>query len=192
MFVTVAEERSFTKAAKRLGVSPSAVSHSMRELEAKRCPATLADAPVKSISTFTLAKCDMNPSDQPAALLERLVNLETELHKGETRGNAQRMEALLHRDFVEFGRSGNRYNRADVLNEFGTDSALPAIHSDHWDLVILAEGVVLLTYLSAHVDPSGDVHRHALRSSIWVSTELRWQMRFHQGTPTTVQSSING
>jgi DNA-binding transcriptional LysR family regulator len=33
MFLTVAEERSFTKAAKRLGISPSAVSHAMRDLE---------------------------------------------------------------------------------------------------------------------------------------------------------------
>jgi DNA-binding transcriptional LysR family regulator len=33
MFLTVAEERSFTKAAKRLGVTPSAVSHAMRDLE---------------------------------------------------------------------------------------------------------------------------------------------------------------
>jgi DNA-binding transcriptional LysR family regulator len=32
-FVAVAEERSFTKAAKRQGVSPSAISHSMRALE---------------------------------------------------------------------------------------------------------------------------------------------------------------
>src|SRR3954452_8054417 len=32
-FLTVAEERGFTRAAKRLGVSPSAISHSMRELE---------------------------------------------------------------------------------------------------------------------------------------------------------------
>ena len=32
-FLTVAEERSFTKAAKRLGVTPSAVSHAMRDLE---------------------------------------------------------------------------------------------------------------------------------------------------------------
>ena len=35
VFLTVAEERSFTKAAKQLGVSPSAISHSMRELEAE-------------------------------------------------------------------------------------------------------------------------------------------------------------
>lgn len=32
-FLAVAEERGFTKAAKRLGVSPSAVSHAMRSLE---------------------------------------------------------------------------------------------------------------------------------------------------------------
>ena len=33
VFLTVAEERSFTRAGKRLGVSPSAVSHAMRSLE---------------------------------------------------------------------------------------------------------------------------------------------------------------
>src|SRR5690242_1253372 len=32
-FVAVAEERSFTRAAKRVGVSPSAISHAMRGLE---------------------------------------------------------------------------------------------------------------------------------------------------------------
>src|SRR3954452_17363908 len=34
-FVAVARERSFTKAAKKLGVSQSALSHRMRELEAR-------------------------------------------------------------------------------------------------------------------------------------------------------------
>jgi len=34
-FLVVAEERSFTRAAKRLGVTPSAVSHSIRSLEEK-------------------------------------------------------------------------------------------------------------------------------------------------------------
>src|ERR1700761_4087996 len=32
-FLAIAEERSFTKAGKRLGVSPSAMSHSIRGLE---------------------------------------------------------------------------------------------------------------------------------------------------------------
>ena len=35
MFLVVAEERSFTRAAAKLGVSQSALSHSMRRLEAK-------------------------------------------------------------------------------------------------------------------------------------------------------------
>ena len=118
-------------------------------------------------------------------LLEELRTLETELHKDETRRNRKRMEALLHPNFVEFGRSGRRYTRADVLEEFGAGSVLPAIHSRHFDLVVLAEGVALLTYLSAHMDASGNPHRHTLRSSVWVRTAVGWQIRFHQGTPTT-------
>jgi hypothetical protein len=52
-------------------------------------------------------------------LLEELRSLETELHTTEARRNWQRMEMLLHPDFVEFGRSGTRYTRADILHEFG-------------------------------------------------------------------------
>jgi hypothetical protein len=95
------------------------------------------------------------------------------------------METLLHPDFVEFGRSGTRYTRADILKEFGPNSVLPAIQSCDFDLVVLAQGIALLTYLSAHVDAGGDLHRHTLRSSLWVCTEVGWQIRFHQGTPTT-------
>jgi len=118
------------------------------------------------------------------SLLEELRSLETELHKGETRHNRNRIDALLHPEFVEFGQSGRQYTRADILNAFGTQDVLPAIHSRHFDLVVLAKGVALLTYVSAHVDAAGNLYRYALRSSIWVSTKVGWQMRFHQGTPT--------
>jgi hypothetical protein len=117
-------------------------------------------------------------------LLEELRELETELHKHETRRNRQRMEMLLHPDFVEFGRSGTRYTRADILKEFDRGSTLPAIHACDFDLVVLAQDVALLTYLSAHVDAGGTLYRHTLRSSLWMYTEVGWQMRFHQGTPT--------
>jgi hypothetical protein len=62
---------------------------------------------------------------------------------------------------------------------------LPDVHSSDFDLVVLGEGVALLTYLSAHMNVSGNLHRHTLRSSIWVRTAAGWQIRFHQGTPTT-------
>lgn len=119
------------------------------------------------------------------ALLDELKALETELHKNEARRNRKRMETLLHPDFVEFGRSGRRYTRADVMEEFGADGALPDVHADNFDLVVLREGAALLTYVSAHTDATGDLNRRTLRSSIWVRTAVGWQMRFHQGTPTS-------
>jgi DNA-binding transcriptional LysR family regulator len=48
-FATVAEERSFTRAAARLGVSPSALSHSMRGLE-KRLGIQLLARTTRSVS----------------------------------------------------------------------------------------------------------------------------------------------
>lgn len=116
-------------------------------------------------------------------LLEELKSLETELHKNETRRNQQRMERLLHPDFVEFGRSGMRYTRAEILTEFGKGNALPIIQTRNFEGIVLGDGVVLLTYVSAHVDDRGNTHRQTWRSSIWVRTEVGWQIRFHQGTP---------
>src|SRR5215813_431949 len=126
----------------------------------------------------------MNNSDRDSVtLLEELKSLETELHKNETRCNQRRMEMLLHPDFIEFGRSGKRYSRAEILSEFGPGNVLPLIQSCNYEVVVLGDGVVLLTYVSEHVDAEGNPHRQTLRSSIWVRTPVDWQMRFHQGTP---------
>jgi hypothetical protein len=127
----------------------------------------------------------LRTSDKDLLLLEELRSLEKEMHKGETRRNRKRMETLLHPDFVEFGQSGIRYSRADVLEACGRDRTLPAIHSEHFQIVPLAEAIALLTYVSSHLDSEGNASRHTLRSSIWVLTEAGWQVRFHQGTPTS-------
>lgn len=116
-------------------------------------------------------------------LLEELRTLETELHKDETCHDQQRMKTLLHPDFIEFGRSGTRYTRADILREFAQGDVLPLVQSHNFELVVLGDDVALLTYVSAHVDAGGNSHRQTLRSSIWVRTQAGWQMRFHQGTP---------
>ena len=56
-----------------------------------------------------------------SGLLELLRVLETELHRLETRQNRNRLEQLLHPDFVEFARSGRRYSRSEVIVEFSGD-----------------------------------------------------------------------
>jgi hypothetical protein len=115
--------------------------------------------------------------------LEQLIALETELHRIETRRNTRRLDELLHPGFVEFGRSGRRYNRREVLQEFAGGGDMPPIQARGFELAELGPGVALLTYRSAHVGPAGELFRETLRSSVWVETATGWRMRFHQGTP---------
>jgi hypothetical protein len=118
-----------------------------------------------------------------SGLLERLRVLETELHRLETRRDTNRLEQLLHPDFVEFARSGRRYSRSEVLAEFSTvGAALEPVLAENFELVELGGGLALLTYLSAHENPTGELYRRTLRSSLWVETNSGWQIRFHQGT----------
>ena len=81
--------------------------------------------------------------------------LEIELQKNETRQNRKRMEALLHADFMEFGRSGKIWSSAEILAEFGAGHVLSAVESRNFELVLLAQDVALLTYASAHVERAG-------------------------------------
>ncbi len=58
------------------------------------------------------------------------------------------------------------------------------VHAQDFALRKLSDAVVLLTYRSAHIGPSGALERHTLRSSIWRLEASGWQIVFHQGTPT--------
>jgi hypothetical protein len=60
-------------------------------------------------------------------LLETLRRLETELHQHATQCDRERMKALLHPQFREFGRSGREYDRDFVLKEFSTDNRLEPV-----------------------------------------------------------------
>jgi hypothetical protein len=123
----------------------------------------------------------------PEALQGTLVALEVELHRGATRADRARMEALLHPQFLEFGRSGTVWTREATLDEFvapGAAAKAPAIHAHDFMLHPLADELALLSYRSAHVAPDGKHHRCTLRSSVWQrSAAGAWQLRFHQGTP---------
>ena len=117
-------------------------------------------------------------------LLRHLRGLEVTLHQPAVRCDSSQLALLLHDEFVEFGRSGRRYTRADVLIEFSQASSPAVIWSQDYVLVQLDKNFALLTYKSAHVDANGDLSRHTLRSSLWQQMKGGWQMRFHQGTPT--------
>ena len=116
--------------------------------------------------------------------LEASKNLETELHRLETRRDVSRLDELLHPDFEEFGRSGYVFSREEILEEFCDITEYPEVVALDFKIQGIGADAALLTYRSAHVSRAGELHRFTLRSSLWVRESSGWKMRFHQGTPT--------
>jgi hypothetical protein len=117
-------------------------------------------------------------------LLSILQALEAELHHPGVACSRERLECLLHPDFHEVGRSGRVWSRQDVIGFLAAPHAPPAVVSEAYTVAELAPGVALLCYRSAHRDTAGLLVDPALRSSVWLRTEVGWQLRYHQGTAT--------
>jgi len=107
-----------------------------------------------------------------------LTRLEEAMWRTETRFDLVFQEARFASDFVEFGRSGRVYNRAQIIR---TDKHPIEASLRNLRFVELDQNTVLVTYISVAVFDG--VHEHARRSSIWSRFPAGWVMRFHQGTP---------
>jgi hypothetical protein len=137
---------------------------------------TLRDSsPPPSASRDNHVMSDLTDADR-----DTLARLEASLWRTDTRFDREHMENLLATEFVEFGRSGRAYNRAEILE---LEPSL--INAVLRDLTIqpLGSDVALATYVSEL--RHGNETTLANRSSIWIRAEGHWQLRFHQGTPTS-------
>jgi hypothetical protein len=92
----------------------------------------------------------------------------------------EQLTDLLHPDFLEFGASGRRWSRPDIIEELAAEQ-----HPDGQQAVAevsdltgtrLAADVVLVTYVSQRGS------RRCRRSSVWRRTPAGWRVFFHQGT----------
>jgi hypothetical protein len=112
--------------------------------------------------------------------------LETSLHRKQTRNSADATSALLADDFVEFGSSGNVWDKSSIVASMQRETLDQPITVEDFAARELAPDVVLVTYVSRRrrrtARDSSTVS--ALRSSIWKRLEGKWQMVFHQGTRT--------
>ncbi|MCU0904013.1 MAG: nuclear transport factor 2 family protein [Tabrizicola sp.] len=108
-----------------------------------------------------------------------LTALEHSLWQTETRHDRALMDQTFAPDFHEFGRSGRRYSREDLLptgESHPIDATLHALF-----ITQISPEIALVTYLSELRRPAGT--DWANRSSLWDKTSGHWQLRFHQGTP---------
>ncbi len=116
-------------------------------------------------------------------LLSTIKALEMELHHSGVCCDQARVEEILHPDFCEVGRSGVMYERSKVVSVLGSQKEAPASISDQFELQKINPETVLLTFRSARVNDDGSLKDHALRSSVWLYTNEKWQLRYHQATP---------
>lgn len=114
--------------------------------------------------------------------LDEIKKLECSLHST-TRTDKQWLERVLHQDFREITRSGVMVDRQKTIAALTTETEKTGIVAGDFQLQVLSEKCVLLTYKTCVRSDKGDA-RGALRSSIWTLTEgTGWQLIFHQGTP---------
>jgi hypothetical protein len=118
-----------------------------------------------------------------------LRQLEEALWREGTRFDHAFMEGVLASDFIEFGRSGRVYTREQCLavppRPFAARLPLRGFR-----VRSLAAGVALVTYVSEARFEELELEV-ANRSSVWTRDERGWQLRFHQGTPTTLPDELD-
>jgi len=111
---------------------------------------------------------------------QELEALERSLLTGAVRKDPAAVRALLAEEFREFGASGRTYTREAIVAELWTEPPVDLAMVD-FRAEPVSEEIVLVTYRSSRSE-AGHAVRVALRSSLWVRREGRWQMVFHQGT----------
>jgi hypothetical protein len=118
-------------------------------------------------------------------LAEILQSLEEKLLDPTIRSSAGVLDELLANEFLEFGSSGRIFNKAAIIAELKTESYTPPTILD-FEARLLAPGLALVTYKTTRHAGGPRPASSALRSSLWVERDNRWQVLFHQGTKTSV------
>jgi hypothetical protein len=121
----------------------------------------------------------MSPSIEDTA--DHLLACEQALLDPATRRDRSQVSTLLAEDFIEFGSSGRKWSRDEILAHLETEDYAPPILED-FTCRLIAEGVALVTYRTVRTnDQTGERHVN-LRSSLWVRDAAgNWLLRFHQG-----------
>jgi hypothetical protein len=113
---------------------------------------------------------------------DELRNLEERLLDPAVRKDSKQVATLLADDFVEFGSSGRRFDKAQILECLRNEVPLEESRLSTFLAKPLCLTVFLVTYRATVADASGTSRRQSWRCSIWIKRDGRWQLQFHQGT----------
>jgi hypothetical protein len=111
---------------------------------------------------------------------EYLISLEEKLLNPDIRKSDEELFQLLSDDYLEFGVSGNTYNKKDTIETLKRE---PSGQISVLDLKVnlLTPKIALITYTAVKKDnPNFEIV--SLRSSLWKKTGKDWQIVFHRGS----------
>jgi hypothetical protein len=118
----------------------------------------------------------------PEPLVRIIERLECDLLEPQVRRSPERLNELLDDEFVEFGASGKRYTKQEIVHRL-PDSVIVKYSVRDLRILQVRSDVMLATYLVEKETPGINTKAISLRSSLWRNRNGRWQMVFHQGTP---------
>lgn len=125
----------------------------------------------------------MRMSDISEGDVERqLRHLEEMVASSEIRSSPEGLVPLIADDFVEFGESGNIYDKKIILETLANEDDNGGYCIEEFAVTRLGAEAALVTYHIPARTRSGERRTACLRSSVWVRRDGRWQILFHQGT----------
>lgn len=94
----------------------------------------------------------------------------------------ENLEERLHKDFMEYGKSGRIFHREETIEELSQLTIDRDIKIMNFHCTILNDKTAVVHYISLHND-----NTKVLRTSIWREEAGKWQLYFHQGTKKVVE-----
>ena len=128
--------------------------------------------------------CGGNESLKPESEIEQEIrSLEERLLDRRVRSDPDLLGELVAKEFLEFGSSGRTWSKQEIIDALREERGARFTISD-FRARLISPRAALATYRVLAEPESPEPSRSSLRSSIWVHRAGRWQLVFHQGTPS--------
>ena len=115
-------------------------------------------------------------------LTKTIYELELSLLKPEVRSNRVALDRLLADDFIEFGSSGNKYTKRDILERLPNTQEKIEYEVSDFTVDSPSDNIAIATFKTEKTTEGKD-KVVTERSSHWRNTNKGWQMFLHQAKP---------
>ncbi len=114
-------------------------------------------------------------------LEKTIYELELSLLKPEVRSSTEALNKLITDDFIEYGSSGKKYTKKDILERLPSTLEKCEYLVTDFNVKIQSSNIVIATFKTERTS-NGTDKVISLRSSHWRKTDNQWQMFFHKAS----------